>query len=129
MQSIARRSGWFFLAICGLWTLLTPPAYMLAGLVALEGLTYAALLCLVPGLLFIYLTADYRASAPGEVWKVFGGMMLRMSVGLGGAMAINSLRPELSFREFLVWLVFFYVVTLFFEISMLLKSSNRAEVS
>jgi hypothetical protein len=124
MQSLTQRTGWFFLAIGGLWTALAAPAYLLAGLPGLEGLTYAALLCFVPGLAVIYMAADCHASAPREVWFVFGGTLLRMMVGLGGALAVRFLRPELNFWEFLVWLVIFYSVTLFFEIFLILKPAS-----
>ena len=80
----------------------------------------------MPGLAVIYMAADYRASAPREVWMVFGGTLLRMTAGVGrGALAVSHiLRPELNFWEFLVWLVIFYSVTLFFEISLILKPAS-----
>jgi hypothetical protein len=113
----------------GLWALLAVPARHLAGNVGVEGLSYAALLCVVPGLLTIALV--FGATGPAtptstRAMLAMAGMLLRMFVVLGGVLVIHAYRPDLKAREFFVWLVVFYAATLAAETYLVLRPAPSA---
>lgn len=107
----------------GLWLLLTGPAYHLAGTDALEGLSYAAGLCLVPGWVVLWFGSRLPgAGSPGtRVGVVLGGTVLRLLFVVGGVMGLGALRPELALKEFHVWVIVFYLATLMAETTLLLR--------
>lgn len=114
------KCRWLTGVTVGLWLLLGPPAYMLSGAAGLEGLSYAALLCLLPGLLVFALGAGYGAAA--QQWVVgLVGMLVRMVFALGGLILIHAVRADLGIREFIVWVVVFYLVSLFVETQLLVR--------
>ncbi len=52
---------------------------------------------------------------------VLAGMGLRLVIVLAGTLGIRAARPDLGFREFLVWLLAFYLVTLLVETLLVMK--------
>lgn len=120
-----------FSATCGLlsaiagvvWLACAGPAYWLAGTLGLEGLSYAALLCLAPGWLVFWLASRYGAANSQSI-VVLLGTGLRLVFVLVGVLTIRSVRPELQFREFLVWVVVYYLSMLLAETLLLTRPSS-----
>ena len=100
--------------------LLAGPAWLAAGASGVTGLALAGVICLVPGWLVFLLPSGY--GLPNlQVGAVLAGMVLRMLFVLGGVVAVLTARPDLRFREFIVWLLIFYLATLAFETALLLR--------
>lgn len=114
-----RNSGWIAcgvltLVIAGIWLVAAYPAHRMDPEYGLEGLTYAALLTLVPGwVVFVVLDVYRVASSP--VVKVGIGTLVRMAVALGGYLAIRGVRPEFGLRNLGLWLLTFYFAALALE--------------
>ena len=104
----------------GFWLLLAAPAMWAAGSAGLEGLTIAAVICLVPGWL-VFLFASGYGSPNSQAVAVLGGMLLRMVFVLVGTVVVYSMRPDLRLREFYVWLLVFYLATLAVETALILR--------
>ncbi len=94
----------------------------------LEGLTYAAALCLVPGLVVLLIGSQLQAADSQLLVVVLGGMLLRMLFVLAGALVIQSWRADLQLREFYVWLIVFYLVTLLIETLLVVRRRVNAHV-
>ena len=117
------RSAILTAATAGLWLLLAGPAFLLAAGDGLEGLTYAALLCLLPGWLVFFLASRYVV-ANFQAQLILLGTVLRMLFVLVGVFCVQSVRAQLQFREFLVWIIVFYLAMLLVETLLLLKQPS-----
>jgi hypothetical protein len=104
-----------------LWLLLAYPAYLLAGFDGLQGLSIAAMLCLIPGWLALVLASRFSGAGVSAVAVVFSGTILRLLFVLVGTLVVNSVRPGLGFREFIVWLLAFYLAMLLSETLLVVK--------
>lgn len=100
--------------------LLAWPAWWLAGPAGLAGMTIAALLCMVPGWLVFFLVPRYRVGN-SQVSQVLLGTTLRMVFVVFGTLVVQNVRPGWQFREFLVWVIVFYLATLAAETALLMK--------
>lgn len=104
-----------------LWGLLVSPAWLLAGVDGLVGLTISALLCVVPGCVVV-------------VWKVFlsptQNVLFLVSTGLrfglifASALLAKAVRPGFGIREFYVWLIVFYLYALAVETWLVLRRAG-----
>ncbi len=120
------------LFVIALWLLLAWPAYALRGTLGLEGLSFAAMLCLLPGLaLFVvFPTRKTPAASNGQqAVTMLAGMTARMLFVLIGVLGLQQVRPDLKVWEFLVWLVVFYFSTLAYETVVLIKRQQSGTVS
>ncbi len=115
--------GAMLLFACGLWALLAGPAYWSRGVIALEGLTYATLLCLAPGWVVVYVTARYPECG-SQATAVLMGTGLRMAFVLVGMVMLQNMRPEFGHYEFQLWLILSYMAFLFLETLMLVKQTD-----
>jgi hypothetical protein len=113
------------LTAAGLWLVAVGPAWMLAGGRGVEGLTYAVLLCGIPGIFALHF-ASGRAVGQQALAGVLVGMGLRMSVVLVAALILQDLRPDLGLVEFYVWLVPAYFVMLAVETRSLTAADRPA---
>jgi hypothetical protein len=120
------RCAWLALATAALWLLLLGPAWFIAGSEGLIGLSAAAALCLVPGLIVFWFAAAYGAAGGQVPLVVLGGMVLRMIFVFLGLVIIQSANPRLGFREFVVWLLAFYAVLLGVETFLVVPRSGGA---
>ena len=109
----------------GLWALCAMPAWFLAGGAGIEGLTYALLLCLVPGLITLALVKA-GDGANGAFSALLVGMGLRMAMVLGGTLLLRQLRPDLSPAAFHIWVITGYLVMLAVETRMLMAENAAA---
>jgi hypothetical protein len=111
-----------------LWLLLAGPVFWWKGTTGLEGLSYAALLCLIPGCLVLVLSASFVPSERPATQMMIPlvGTALRLVLVLVGVLAICELRPELGFGGFLVWVIVFYFAILAAETRILLKKPTSS---
>ena len=114
------QSGVLTGAVALLWAVLAWPAYRVSGIVGLQGLILAALLCLVPGWLVFWGASRYRVAQSAGAAVMAGGV-LRMLFVLFGVLAIGKLLPAMGDWQFLLWVVPFYLVTLVVETWLLLR--------
>lgn len=120
-----QRCGVLTASALALWGLLAGPAYWLAGSLGLEGLTYSALLCVVPGCL-LFLAIPFFEFAQNKAYAFLVGSGLRMFVVLVATLILHEIRADLGLKEFLSWLVVFYSVTLLVETLLIVKSPDAA---
>jgi hypothetical protein len=113
-------------AVAALWVLLAGPAFMTAGAAGLEGLSYAAALCLIPGWLVFLIASRYSDAGTRSAIVALGGTAMRMIFVLLGALILKDLRPHLGFHEFVVWLLAFYLAMLVVETLMAVRMSAGA---
>ena len=116
--------AWLLLAAAGLVAVCAGPAYYLAGPSGLEGLGYAAFLCLLPGGLALALQGLARTDAL-RVTLAMAASALRLMLVLAGVLFLRMSRPDLGVKEFFVWLILFYLATLAVETGLLLQSRSR----
>ena len=126
-QSLFARCGRLLAAVLGLWLLLAGPAYLIAGVPALEGLAYSAGLCLIPGWLVFAIASKARDANQQATLTILGGMGFRMLFVLVGLVAIQSFRPHLGMREFVVWLLVFYMATVALETWMVVSGLKQSK--
>ncbi|WP_417389438.1 hypothetical protein [Gimesia sp.] len=106
-----------------LYALLSVPAYMFVGVTAVEGLTYAVVLCLVPGII-VFLASGllYRDAAPVTVMGL-STLVRLMIVGIG-TLVIIKLRADFGaaeFFNFLIWLLICYFASLLVETLLIIR--------
>ena len=104
---------------------LSPVAMLIAGQDGLQGLAVSAGLCIVPGLLTVWLASSVKDPV-AKVWLTVGGMLVRMCVVLIAALAFYKVRPDWGLPEFYIWLIVFYNVLLFAETWLLLPRGDKA---
>ncbi|MFB3105679.1 MAG: hypothetical protein ACE1ZA_12270, partial [Pseudomonadales bacterium] len=61
-----------------------------------------------------YLGSRYRV-AKMQVLIVLFGSTVRLLFVLAGVLIVRSVRPQLGVREFLIWIIVFYLATLLIE--------------
>jgi hypothetical protein len=121
------RCGWLAAAAAILWLALLGPAWFVAGREGLIGLSSAAVLCLVPGWTVFWIAAAYGAAGAEVSLVILGGTALRMVFVLLGMVVVQTVNPHLGFREFVVWLLVFYLSLLAVETCLvLLRSASRS---
>ncbi len=107
-------------ALIGLFVFLCLPAYYSVGPLAVEGLTYATLLCLTPGIIvFLISGLFFRDVAPIAVMAI-STLTRLMIVGIGTLVLLNT-RPDFGFPEFLIWLLICYFVSLLVETLLIIR--------
>lgn len=124
-QTPLRRCGVLTACAAALWAVLAVPAYWLAGVLGLEGLTYAALMCWLPGCL-LFFAIPFFEFAKNKAYAFLAGSGLRMFVVLMAVLVMQEFRADLGLKEFLGWLVAFYSVTLLVETLLIVKSPDVA---
>lgn len=116
------RCFWLAVVTLGLWAVLYWPARLLGGRDGIDGLTISALLCAVPGWLVFAAASRFRNAGAQVPFIVLGGSALRLLFVLIGVFVVQAVREDLSFREFTLWLLVFYLGTLATETMLMLKS-------
>ena len=120
-KSPARRCGLLAASSVLLWVVLAGPAYWVAGELGLEGLSYSALLCTLPGCV-LFLVIPFFEFAQNKAFAFLAGSGLRMFAVLVATLLLREVRPDLGLRQFLSWLVVFYSVTLLVETLLIVAS-------
>lgn len=127
-QTPLRRCGVLTASTAALWAVLAGPAFWLAGTLGLEGLTYAALLCWLPGCLLFFAVPFFELSK-NKAYAFLAGSGLRMAVVLVATLVLQEIRADLGLKEFLGWLIAFYSATLLVETLLIVKSPDVATAS
>jgi hypothetical protein len=121
------RCAWLSAVAVLMWLALVGPAWFVAGREGLIGLTAAAVLCLIPGWTVFWIAAGYGSAGTDVPLVILGGTALRMVFVLLGMIIVQTLDPRLGFREFIVWLLVFYLGLLAVETCLvLLRSASRS---
>ncbi len=120
------RCGWLGVATLVLWVLLLGPAWLVGGREALIGVSAAAVLCSLPGFIIFWLAAAYGTAGSQVPLIVLGSMLLRMLFVFLGMVIVQSADPRLGLREFVIWLLAFYVVLLGVETMLVLPRHTNA---
>jgi hypothetical protein len=123
-----QRCGMLTASTLALWVILAGPAYWLADSRGLEGLTISALLCWLPGCV-VFFIVGLLGLGNNQAMPFLMGSGLRLFAVLVGALAINQWRADLGVREFLSWLIVFYLVTLVVETLLIVKSTDSVPMS
>lgn len=100
------------------WLLLVGPAALWQGARGVEGLSWAAAICLLPGLFVVMQVGGLREQGPLAGMLV--GMGLRLVAAVVSAVLLCFLRPDLRGEVFVVWLVPCYLAALAVETRLLL---------
>jgi hypothetical protein len=107
----------------GLWLAAAGPALFVAGVPAIEGLTYAVLLCALPGFVSLLIAERGR-----DRDRAFAGMLvgtgLRMAAVLTATLLLRAWRPDLGPLQFHIWLIVAYLATLAIETRQLLAGER-----
>ena len=101
-------------------------AYGMSGLLGVEGLVYSIVLCLIPGLLTVFL-GEFLKHRGLSAYIVLAGGGFRMLFVLLGMFAVSTLRPDLGFRQFTVWLIISYLVALALETTVILAPAASGD--
>lgn len=110
--------GCWLLVACGAWLMDRPWVVLGSGV--------AALLCLFPGVLVLFLAHRLAIDEAGKTLVLsIGGSFLRLVFVLGGGLALYNSFSEFTIWTLIVWLVPFYVITLLVESRLLLAAQTR----
>jgi len=123
LQTTTSQCGRLAVVTAGLWLLLAGPAWSLADAEGLEGLSYAAVICLLPGWLFFFLVSRYRV-ADNQGTVVLLGTAMRLLFVVAVVMIVQSMRTDLGPREFHIWIIVFYLAMLLVETLILVKQHS-----
>lgn len=115
-----------------LWGVMAVPAWWLRGSIGLEGMTYAGFLCLIPGLLVVFVNARYPESG-SPAMAILLGLGTRMAFALIGVLTFISIRPDLLWNanrevdllRFVAWLLCYYLAFLFLETRLLVGDQQH----
>lgn len=128
MQSVGRQLAVFTFGMMLYVLLVSGLSFAVAGWRGMEGLLYASLLCLIPGWMTVFVS-DLLKHRESSAYIVLVGTGFRMVFVLAGMVAVKSLRPDLGFREFTVWLIVSYLVALALETwAVLAPAASRSPV-
>ena len=110
-------SCWLMVA-CGAWLMVRPWVVLGSGV--------AALLCLLPGVLVLFVAHQLAIDeAHKTLMLTVGGSFLRLVFVLGGGLALYNSFSELTIWSLVIWIVLFYLVTLIVETWLLLAVPTR----
>ena len=123
MRSLMRRQVVFTLGMLVFGCLEAVAAYSAVGFKGLEGVGCSLLLCIIPGWLTIF-ASDFLKHPDVKSLIVLVGTGLRMVFVLAGMFVMSLIRPDLGVREFVVWLIAGYLVSLALETWIVVASSN-----
>ena len=126
MKTLSGRLMALTVGMLAVGALLAPVAYGVSGVLAVEGLAYSLVLCLVPGLLTVFLGVILKGDSQ-SAYLVLAGGGFRMLFVLLGMFAVSSLRQDLGFRQFTVWLIISYLAALALETAVILAPAARGE--
>ena len=96
-------------AVMGIgWVLCFWPARLLNGESGVWWMTLAAVCCLVPGWIVVFLSG--LAIFPNDLAAMLVQTMLRLGIVSAVAVSVKKLRPELGVADFFGWLIGFYLL-------------------
>ena len=114
---------WLTFVVAIGWVVCFWPASLLRGKSGVWWMTIAAICCLIPGWIVVFLSMV--AIVRNEISVMMIQTMVRLFTAAAVAIAVRKLWPELGFVDFFGWLIAFYLLTLLFEV-VLLKSQVKS---
>ena len=112
---------WLTFAMAVGWLVCFWPARALRGQSGVWWMTIAAICCLIPGWIVVFLSMV--AIVRNEFTAMASQMLVRMLAVASVALVVRKFRPELGFVDFFGWLVGFYLLALVAEVVVLKKNS------
>jgi hypothetical protein len=119
------QAFWLTLIFVAGWALCFWPARWLRGEPGVWWMTIAAICCLVPGWIVVFLSMI--AIVRNELSAMLIQTMVRLFAVAGVALIVKKSRPELGFVDFFVWLVGFYLLALVVEVKLIALRVNKAD--
>ena len=113
---------WLTVAMAVGWAVCFWPARMLRGESGVWWMTIAAICCLIPGWIVVFLSMV--AIVRNEFTAMAIQMLVRLFMVASVALVVRKFRPELGFVDFFGWLVGFYLLALVTEVVVLRKNST-----
>lgn len=123
--SLKGRCLWLTAVTGVAWLLMLGPAAFFFGVVGIQSLTFAALVCLVPGLL-VFCVLGILPVADMQSWVMIAGGPIRIGCAIGGAWIALSLAGW-PITQFLLWLGLFYAATLVIEVWLLMPPATMSK--
>lgn len=112
------------LAIVLGWVVCFWPARILNPETGVLWMSIAAICCLVPGWIVVFLTG--LAIFPNELSALMIQTMVRMGSVAGAAVIVRKLRPEIGVADFYGWLIGFYLLAMTVEVWMLRRLRDKS---
>ena len=113
------RQGLLLLAVSvALWVVLAGPAWASAGSHGLAGLTLAAGVCLVPGVIVLLVLGQLASTQP---MALLAGSSVRIVFVFGSCLLVSEFAPSWGFKEFFLWLILYYFALLIVETVFMLQ--------
>ena len=126
-NTFTKNAGQLTFATMVLWALAFFPARSMAGQTGVEGLTIAALLCLLPGLI-VFAFVSLNPMPNQQAFVVLAGTGFRLVIVALGMMVVMSIRRDFTVQSFPIWIAVFYLETLAVE-TWLVVSGREVESS
>lgn len=86
-------------------------------------MSIAAICCLVPGWIVVFLSG--LAIFPNDLTVMVVQTMVRMFTIGGAAVILKKLKPEIGFADFYGWLVGFYLLAMAVEVWVLRRQATK----
>ena len=116
-----RRLALLVLGCLSAWGALAYPAWLVGGKDGVLQSAVAAGVCLVPAALSLLWGRRALRRGPEQVFLLLtGGLVLRIALVFAAAIVLSIVVPGLRHREFWLWIVIFYLVTLALDMALLL---------
>ncbi len=112
---------WLTVTLAVGWVVCVLPARMLRGDSGVWWMTIAAICCLIPGWIVVFLSMV--AIVRNEFTAMAIQMLIRLFAVASVALVVRRFRPELGFVDFFGWLVGFYLLALVTEVVVLRKNA------
>ena len=109
-----KSAAWLTVVMVIGWVLCFWPARLLDGESGVWWMTLAAVCCLVPGWIVVFLSG--LAIFPNDLAAMLVQTMLRVGVVSTVAVSVKKLRPDVGVSEFFGWLIGFYLLALATEV-------------
>jgi hypothetical protein len=101
---------WLTIVVTAGWVICFWPAKLLRGEAGVGWMSLAAICCLVPGWIVVFLSR--LAIFPNDLAAMLFQTLLRLGLVGAVALAVSQWRPELGIADFYGWLIGFYLLAL-----------------
>jgi hypothetical protein len=123
--SVLRPAIYLTVAIAIGWAVCFWPARMLNGESGVLWMSIAAICCLVPGWIVVFLSG--LAIFPDDLAAMLVQMSVRLATVGGAAVVVKKMKPGFGPADFTGWLIGFYLLALFVEVYLLRSSSEKKD--
>jgi len=114
-----KSAAWLTAVMVIGWVLCFWPARLLNSESGVWWMTLAAVCCLVPGWIVVFLSG--LAIFPNDLAAMLVQTMLRLGVVSAVAVSVKKLRPDVGVADFFGWLIVFYLLALATEVLLVRK--------